>query len=228
MLYVWYGGTLVTKGLRELRKLALPYPIQGEVELVGAGLGEDLDEAVDWIGVVLGGVGILVDADLANAVAGWKRASGEAVDVEFGRVAAGESVELLLELVRVERKLIDVCAFEDDGIAVLVWVGCGGIVVGNIDLLGGDDHFQLDVERPGGSQGHGLRDVGGEALHVEDDYVARARVGVQRVAAVAIGGGGTVRAFVGVKHDAGIRDDGAGGIGDQPGETRGVREPLGR
>ena len=68
------------------------------MELVGAGFGEDLNPAVDGIGVPLRRVGILVDADLADGVARGDGAVGEAVDVDVGSWSAGESLKLLQEL----------------------------------------------------------------------------------------------------------------------------------
>ena len=91
------------------------------MELVCAGFGEDFD-AAEAEAFVLGGVGILVDADLADGAFGWKAAAGEAVDVDLRgmlAVAAGDGEDLLLECGVVAREGVELVFFEDEGAGVI-------------------------------------------------------------------------------------------------------------
>src|SRR5207248_11475838 len=55
---------------------------------VRSGLGEDLD-AAESEAVVLGGEGVLVDADLADRLLGRKLAAAEAVDIDLPAIGSG-------------------------------------------------------------------------------------------------------------------------------------------
>src|SRR6185312_482775 len=81
------------------------------VELVGAGLGEDLDAAVTEL-VVLRRERVLVDADFADRRLGRKLAAGEAVDVNLSAVGAcgwaGESGKLRGKFIGIVRQRLEV------------------------------------------------------------------------------------------------------------------------
>ena len=116
------------------------------MKLAASGLGEDLYAAVDGVGVVLCGVGVLVDADLANGVFRRQLSTAEAVDLKVGCAAAGESVELVGKLAGVDREPIDIFAAEDDLVAVVPRVSIGGGLCRDIDLLDLGSDGEVDVE----------------------------------------------------------------------------------
>ena len=58
------------------------------LQLVGSGFGEDLDPPETEF-VVLGGKGILIDADFANGFFGRKLAADEAIDIDGAAVRPG-------------------------------------------------------------------------------------------------------------------------------------------
>ncbi len=62
------------EGIERVEARVVAADVQAAVKAAGSGFGEDLDPAIGGVSVVLGGVGILVDANLADGVARGKRA----------------------------------------------------------------------------------------------------------------------------------------------------------
>ena len=93
------------------------------VQLVGAGLGEDLDAAVAQA-VVLGGKWILVDADFADRRLRRNLAAGESVDINLSAVGArrrtGQRLQFALQFVGIVGERVQVLALDDDGVGVVL------------------------------------------------------------------------------------------------------------
>ncbi len=91
------------------------------VQLVGAGLGENLDAPVAQP-VELGGKGILVDANLADRRLGRKLPAAEAVDINLPAVrssrGSGQRRQLVGQFIGIVGERVQVLALEDDGAGV--------------------------------------------------------------------------------------------------------------
>ena len=186
------GGLAVGEGILGVEGGVVAEEDHVAVELVGAGLGEDFDHAAAGVGVVAGGVGVLIDADLADGVLGRQASIGEAVDVHRGRVAAGDGLKFLLQEAGLGGQIVQVATLEDDRVAVLVGVGCVRRIAGDVDL----ELLRLDAEVDVDGRGFGRGD--GERLALEDgeacggdaDGVGSRRDVGEGVVAVAGGQGG--------------------------------------
>ena len=77
-----------TNGLRELKIAVAVHKHERAAQLVGAGLGQNLDSA-ETEPVVLGGKRVLVDANLADGFLGRQLAAAEPIDVDLAAVGAG-------------------------------------------------------------------------------------------------------------------------------------------
>ena len=84
-LPVWLDGR---ERIARVEDVAAVVGLNLAVEVVAAGLGEDLDSA-HADAVVLRGEGILVDADFADRGLGGQAAAGEAIDVDLAAVGSG-------------------------------------------------------------------------------------------------------------------------------------------
>src|SRR5260370_37074418 len=110
------------------------------VELVGAGLGENLDAAVAEL-VVLRGKWILVDADFADGSFGRESSGGETVGINLTAVwagrGAGKRLQFGLEFVGIIGERFEILALHDHR--------TGGVGRSDIDLGGGAGclHFFL-------------------------------------------------------------------------------------
>ncbi len=95
------------------------------MELLGAGLGDDLDAPVADA-VVFGGKRILVYANLEDGGLGRKLAAGESIDVDLAAVWSARRLRQLLEFslqfVGVVGKGIEVFAPEDQAAGVLIGI----------------------------------------------------------------------------------------------------------
>ena len=193
------------------------------MKAAGAGFGEDLNLSVDGVGVVLGGVGILVDADLADGVPWRKGSIREPVHVEVRVGPSREGGELLLQLARVERQLVNGVTLKDYGVAVLGWVGAVGGVEWDVDLLRFDLDFELQVEVKG-FVGRGGEAGGkwGEALGLGGECSLGAGLYLQSVASVAAGLHGAIGSALWMQGDDGLRDQGAGRISDDAADGDGL------
>src|SRR5207244_13218671 len=86
---------VIDNGIAEIKERAA-------VKLIGARLGENLDASVSQL-VVLGGEGVLVDADLADRLLRGQAAAGKAVDTDLPAVRprgwAGELLQVARDAV---------------------------------------------------------------------------------------------------------------------------------
>ena len=84
------------------------------MELVAAGLGEDLD-AAEAERIILCREGILVDTNFADGGLGRKAAAGEAVDVDLRgmlAVATSHGEQLFLQVIIAGGEHVEIAAFE--------------------------------------------------------------------------------------------------------------------
>ena len=91
------------------------------MHFIGAGLGEDLDPSITHL-IVLGGVWVLVDADLANRRLGRHLASRKSVDIKLRRSVAGvarHALQLLQHLLAVIRHRRELRPLQYDRIGVV-------------------------------------------------------------------------------------------------------------
>ncbi len=114
--------------------------------LIGARLGEDLDAAEAEF-VVLGGEGILIDADFADGFLGRQLAAAEAIDINGAAVGSGagpgERLQGIGEIVGIvgERGQIFAAQHECGGVVIRFHADrCGGLVRDGDLLLGGRQH----------------------------------------------------------------------------------------
>ena len=124
------------------------------VQLVGAGLGEDLD-APETQGVVLRRVGVLIDADLADGGFGRQLSARESIHVELRAglgIGAGDGLQLGLQFVGIVGQGAKIVALHDDCAAVGAGAGVDGRVGHDHLLLIGLDHQRKrePLDRPGG------------------------------------------------------------------------------
>jgi hypothetical protein len=126
---------------------------------IGARLGENLNAAEADL-VILRGVGVLIHPDFADGVFRRKAAAGKSVDVEIGSgvgIRAGDHLELLGQLIGIVGERVEVGAFEDDGVAILIGAGVDGVGVdGDLLLLNLDDQRQGELTRFAGLNSNAL------------------------------------------------------------------------
>jgi hypothetical protein len=119
------------------------------VEFFAAGLGEDLDAALAGP-VELGGEGVLVDADFADGLLGWKAAAGETIDEDLAAAGAGggpgEGLEVGGEVGGIVGESFELGLAEDEGAGVVGGVGIDAGGVGDGDLFGGGGEDEGDSE----------------------------------------------------------------------------------
>ena len=142
------------KGLRELKMPSLSLKPTLPRNLSRARLGENLDAAEAEL-VVLGGEGILIDADFADGFLGRKLAAAEAIDVDRAAVGSGagpgERLQGVGEIVGIvgERGQIFAAQHERGGVVIGFHADRGGGLLGDGDLLllGGQHQLDRHVQR---------------------------------------------------------------------------------
>lgn len=116
------------------------------MKLVSTGLGDDLDAVVSG-GIVLGGEGVLVEADFLDGVFGRKVIGGESVNIELrAEVGAGHEREKALKVARSGRQGIEVRAAQDHSSQSEVGAGVN-VPIGDRDVLAVNFNFEVDGER---------------------------------------------------------------------------------
>ncbi len=160
------------------------------MELVGAGLGEDLDTPKAEL-VELCAVGVLVDADFSNGGFGRQLPAGKTVNVDLAAArpggGTGECGEFIGKLIRVVRECVEVFALDRDAIGIGVRVDRDGGRVGTyLDILLLDLDAERGVKQFGHAGGKGSEPGGehAEAFSLHQDDVAARRDGCNSVGAI--------------------------------------------
>ena len=194
------------------------------VQLVGAGLGEDLD-ASEAQRVVLRRVGILVDADLADGGFGRQLSAGESIHVELRAglgIGAGDGLELRLHFVGIVGEGAKIVALHDDCAAVGAGAGVNGRVGDDhLLLIGLDDQGKGNrCDRP---RRHAdvLLEEGAKTGGLGFNVVSAGCEAGDGKSAQSVGGNGGGRPTAPRQGYAGLGDDRSGGIGHRSGDAAG-------
>ncbi len=189
------------------------------VQLVGAGLGQDLNPAVTRT-VILGGEGILVDDDGADRRLGRQLSAGKAVDVDLApagtRSGTRQRGEFVRQFVRVVGKGVEVLARQHHGAHVVVWIHAYAWgIAGNLYLL----LLHLNRKRniqvlglPGGNP-HRRRSERGESGGLHGDRVLAGRQAGNCILATSVRRAYAARPGSRCHGERGLGNDGSAGIG---------------
>ncbi len=125
-------------GLRESSSAVGIVEAEGPVDVIAAGLGENLD-AAETEAVVFRRERILVDADFADGFLGGKLAAAEAIDIDLSAVGTGagpgERLQRVSQIVGIVGQRGEIFAFDHQR---------GGVVIG-LDAHG-DGGFALHFD----------------------------------------------------------------------------------